>query len=81
MDEDREHDTHIFGAVKTPDGETMLIIAAAVQGGARVDWAAYLGLVYTVEGWENAWKDGTKLDYNIARMLFPEFDQRYRWRP
>lgn len=59
------------------------ILAIAVQGGMGTDWSAYICIV---EGQNHhrealtAWRDGSKLRYEVARVLFPHWDKRYTWR-
>ena len=60
----------------------MHVLAVAVEGEVK-DWAAYIG---AVEGndhkreYQIIARHGTKLDYKIARLLFPDFDRRLAWR-
>lgn len=60
------------------------ILAVAKQGGRGDDWAAYIGVVpgnnYDRE-WQHVADRGTKLPYNVAKELFPAFDEKYEWRP
>jgi hypothetical protein len=61
----------------------MHVLAVAVEGRVK-DWAAYIG---AVEGYNHdleykrVSERGTKLPYNIAKLLFPDFDNRLAWRP
>ena len=60
------------------------VLVVAKQGAALFDWAAY---IFPVPGnshdrewrlWKN---EGNKLRYDVARVLFPDFDAAYSWRP
>jgi len=59
------------------------ILVVAVQGGMGTDWSAYICIV---EGQNHhrealtAWRDGTKLRYELAQVLFPRLDKKYTWR-
>lgn len=60
------------------------ILVVAKQGKALFDWAAYIfpvpGICHNEE-WK-LWKtEGTKIPYNLAKVLFPDFAARYSWRP
>ena len=60
----------------------MRVLAVAVEGAIK-DWSCYIG---AVEGnnhereFQEVARRGTKLDYRIARILFPDFDQEFAWR-
>jgi len=59
------------------------ILVVAKQGGRGDDWAAYIAPVLG-NNHDNEWKlvaeRGTKLPYDVARVLFPRFDEKYEWR-
>jgi hypothetical protein len=58
------------------------VLAVAVTGEVN-DWAAYIGAVpgeNHMREYELVGKTGTKLPYELARILFPEFDAEYSWR-
>ena len=65
------------------------VVAIAVQGGVGTDWAAYIGSTYDERGVRHPHEEavklirstGTKLPYEVARILFPRFDEAYTWRP
>lgn len=59
------------------------VLVVAKQGGAEYDWAAYIdavpGINHTQEV-EEVKRSGTKLPYEVAKVLFPSFDRKYEWR-
>ena len=61
----------------------MCVLAVAVEGEVE-DWAAYVGAVKG-DNHEREFQDvarhGTKLPYKIAKLLFPDFDRDFPWRP
>lgn len=91
-----DHDTYIFGRAEpahTPEKiirlvsdekeEGYAIMAVALQGGAGWDWSAYIGICEgknREEEWDSTWRKGVKLEEHIAKVLFPEFARKYRWR-
>lgn len=51
------------------------VLVVAVEGEVN-DWAAYIG-----SGNEEKVKTrGTKLPYDVAKVLFPDWDERLAWR-
>ena len=58
------------------------VLCVAVEGSVK-DWAAYVG---AVEGNDHESEalgvamNGSKLSYQIAKLLFPSVDQAFRWR-
>ena len=60
------------------------VLVVAKQGGRGDDWAAYIdavpGISHCIE-WQLVAERGTKLPYNVAKVLFPAFDAKYEWRP
>ena len=60
------------------------VIAVASATKAVGDWSAYIGAVpgrNHQEEWEKVAEEGSKLPYEVARVLFPSFDRAYTWRP
>ena len=59
------------------------VLAVAFKGDID-DWAAYIGSVsghnHLLEAEEVA-RRGSKLPYEIAKLLFPTMDRTYKWRP
>ena len=59
------------------------VLAVAVEGEVK-DWAAYVGATMG-DSHEREFQDvarrGTKLPYGVARVLFPDFDRDFIWRP
>ena len=95
IDEDgREYDYHVLGKTTLPVGLTVetndmelnhayTLMAVAIQGGARWDWACYVGLTPGInhdEEWGAAIKTGSKLEYRLSKIIFPDFYQKYKWR-
>jgi hypothetical protein len=78
---ERDHDYYKFGNIK--EGQ---LVAVAVQGGYGKDWAAYVGVVPSGTGLDEVWRwiwdthGGVKLEYRVAKLLFPEFNGKYKWR-
>ena len=61
----------------------MKVLAVAKQGGRGDDWAAYIDAVRGdshKKEWQEVARRGTKLPYEIAKILFPDFDEKYEWR-
>jgi hypothetical protein len=61
-----------------PEG---VVLVVAVQGAAEDDWAVYmdnLGIRNVSE--EAVARHGTKVSYECAARLFPEWDRRLEWR-
>ena len=58
------------------------VLVVALEGEVN-DWSAYIG---AVEGnnhsqeWQEVARTGTKLDREIAEILFPYFKQNFKWR-
>lgn len=60
---------------------TVLVVASANRKVG--DWSAYIDSVpgeNHSEEWEKVLIEGTKLPYDVARVLFPYFDENYQWR-
>lgn len=61
-----------------------LHVLAVAKEGAVKDWSAYIGAVkgnnHDAES-QRVFDYGSKLPYEIARLLFPDFDKEFRWRP
>ncbi len=59
------------------------VLVVAKQGSAEYDWAAYIdavpGMSHRHEV-ELVKREGTKLPYEVAKVLFPSFDRKYEWR-
>ena len=59
------------------------VLAVAVEGEVK-DWSAYVGAVKG-DNHEREFQEvaerGTKLPYSVARVLFPDFDRDFTWRP
>ncbi len=59
------------------------VLCVAVAHEPMDDWSAYIG---AVEGknheqeFKEVKAEGSKLRYDLAKILFPEFDERYSWR-
>ncbi len=60
------------------------VLVVAKQGGRGDDWAAYIAAV-PGQDHEHEWREvahsGAKLPYDVAKVLFPAFDEKYKWRP
>ena len=72
------------------------VVAVAIQGSLGTDWAAYIGATFRTidseghtidpvrvtqeEAARIIVKTGTKLRYDIAKVLFPKFARKYTWR-
>jgi len=60
------------------------VLVVAKQGYGGRDWSAYIGTTYSSTSREEAVKNiaenGTKIRYDIAKLLFPDFDRKYKWR-
>jgi len=58
------------------------VLTVAIEGEVE-DWAAYIGAVpgnsHQHESEEVA-RHGTKLPFDVAKALFPDFHRRFRWR-
>ena len=62
----------------------MKVLAVAVQGGKGDDWAAYIDAVpgrSHKREVAKVYESGSKLPYEVAKVLFPDFDELYDWRP
>jgi len=73
-DPDKERD---FTAL----GQRVLAVASASKKVG--DWAAYIDAVSGEDHrkeWEQVLAYGTKLPYEVAKVLFPDYDARYTWR-
>lgn len=59
------------------------VLAVAVINSSIKDWAAYIdavpGVNHDVEK-HDVTKEGTKLPYEIAKLLFPQVASGYKWR-
>lgn len=58
------------------------MLAVAVEGAVN-DWTAYIGAVEGISHsreWQNVKDNGAKLCEDVAKILFPEFND-LRWRP
>ena len=57
------------------------ILVVAVKG-AVDDWAAYVGIVDggAEDNWLFVWRNGTKIRYELAKVMFPNFSKKYNWR-
>lgn len=61
----------------------MKVLCVAIQGGLGSDWAAYIDAVpgeSHKREWPQVARNGSKLPYEIAKILFPDFDELYKWR-
>lgn len=59
------------------------VLVVAVEGEVK-DWAAYIGAVEGnkhSEEVQKVYERGTKLPEQVARILFPDFAKKFRWRP
>ncbi len=59
------------------------VLVVAKQGGRGDDWAAYIDAVPGLDHkheWREVALSGTKLPYNLAKVLFPGFNAKYEWR-
>jgi len=58
------------------------VVTVAIEGEVN-DWTAYIGKTegknHYKESFEVA-RHGTKLPYHIAKNIFPEFDELFKWR-
>ena len=58
------------------------VLAVAVEGSVK-DWSAYIGAVdghdHDVE-FHEVRDNGAKLPYEVAKVIFPDFDKVFRWR-
>lgn len=58
------------------------VIAVAVEGAVK-DWAAYIGAVegknHEIESKKIA-RNGAKLPHAVAKVLFPEWEEKLDWR-
>ncbi len=65
-------------------GKTVLIVAKAnIYNGNAEDWAAYIGNIEKdrEKEWRQVHDHGDKISRSLARFLFPDFAERYTWRP
>lgn len=59
------------------------VLAVAVGGYVIKDWSAYIDAVPGIDHeneYDKVLSDGIKLPYEIAKILFPEFDKKFKWR-
>lgn len=64
-------------------GKTVLVVAKAnIYNGKPQDWSAYIGNIEKdrEKEWKQVYDHGSKIGYNLAKFLFPDFAKRYRWR-
>lgn len=58
------------------------VLVVAVEGAVK-DWSAYIdavkGFNHVAES-EAVARNGTKIPYEIAKLLFPRFDEQFKWR-
>jgi len=59
------------------------VLVVAVVNKQIKDWACYIDSVpgnNHDEEYENVTENGTELPHDIAKLLFPDLDQKYAWR-
>jgi hypothetical protein len=65
---------------KALDSKVIVVASATVEVG---DFVVYIGAVAGEDHeaeWKEVYKHGTKVDYEVAKALFPEFADKYHWR-
>ena len=62
---------------------TKVLVVADRSAHHPVEWCAYIdgvaGKNHDIE-WEAVAANGNKLDFQIAKILFPNLAEKYRWR-
>lgn len=65
---------------KALDTTVIAVASATIEVG---DWSAYIkgvpGKCHEKE-WEEVYKHGAKLPFNVAKEIFPDFARKYEWR-
>ena len=59
------------------------VLVVAKQGAGGSDWAAYIGSTHGLSSDRHiprVQSYGTKLPYEVAKVLFPRSDEKYEWR-
>lgn len=68
---------------KALDSKVIAVASITKLPNGGGEWAAYIGAIagrnYSEE-WREVLDNGTKLAYDLAAVLFPDFARKYRWR-